>query len=242
MEKRINKTFRPASCLLAADRLRNSLKGEAAIVYPASIGVLNLFFCAYFERFLKNDTGALYLALFLFLESSVYLLMAVAYFMGSTTEFLSKTRIFPTTPSSRILFASLSNIRRAPCGALVASNIFFMLVFYRNSPLAMIAAPILFLLMILNIETVSTIILLVSARISRPLAGVAALVALCAFAVPVSSLVFHFDTLLTALPVISWATSGIHSAAQGALSPAVTMGGLLAALPIAVVVIGARFC
>jgi hypothetical protein len=106
----------------------------------------------------------------------------------------------------------------------------------------MIVAPILFLLMIVNIETVSAVFLLALAKSSRPVAGLVAFAALCAFAVPVSSLLFHFESLLAGLPVLSWTTSGILFAARGDLSSAAAIGAILAALPMSVAVIGSRFC
>jgi hypothetical protein len=227
------------SCLLSVEHQRN--KGyRTTRLYPASAAIFNLFFCAYFERFVKSDFTGYYLSLFLLFEGSLYAFVSTSSFFTVGHEILSKSRVFPTTSTSRLVFVLTSNVRRPIVWALVGSNVFFLLIILRHALPHALIAPLVFILMILTIEVVLSTSLLVLLRRSVPTGSVIALLAFSIFALFVGTTVFHADSLLRTAPIVGWATNGILASSTGNIATALVNACWLALLILGGFVLGRR--
>lgn len=209
-----------ASTLLSVEQRRASLESTGSQLYPAFAGVANLFFCAYMDRYLRNDPHGHYLSLFLFVEFSAIALISVATFIRSMSEVVQKSSVFPATPWSYLFFVMRGFIRRPLILSLVLSMQLFLLI-----PLFSKTASALLCLFVVaaaffNIEMIVAVLCLKLTRSGQPVAGFAMLTVYGTAGMLFAAIVFHMDTLLDATPIISWTTSGILAAQRGIFSSA----------------------
>ncbi len=228
-------TWQTTRALLTVDRLHVTGTPQSSTLSPVLTGILNLFFCAYAERFLENDPGGRFLSLFLFLEGSVFALLVFWQFLTVAEVVLKRTRVFPTSSGDRYLFATVSCARRPVCIALWLTTMFALVLLHRTTVGGVLFAPLLYTLLILNIQIIGAALLLSLSRRGHPLTGFAALSALAAFAVLFAFLIFQFESVLTGLPFLSWAVTGMLQAAHGkaasaALSALLLSLGILAGI------------
>ena len=201
--------------LLAVDRLQLKSAKTFARTAPILTGILNLFFCAYAERFLEEDTGGRFLSLFLFLEGSLFAGLVVVQYLTVTDGILRRVRVFPTSAWSRFVFMILSGVRRPVCVALWATTSFALILLYRNSVPGMIFAPLFYTFLILDVQVIGGMALMSLSRRGHPATSLAALSALLVFALLLAFLVFEFESLLTGMPFLSWAVVGTLEAERG---------------------------
>ena len=213
-----------ASRLLSIETRRSSLASTGPRHYPAFVVIANLFFCAYMEQYLKTDPGGHYLSLFLVIEFSVMGFISVGAIMGRLGEMILKTSIFPIPASSYLIFLVASLMRRPVILALLLSTLFFLMIPFHSS--VVMASLCVFLAgsAFLDIELIIVVICLVLTRSSQPLAGFAILGLYAVVAVVLGAMVFHLDTLLDALPIISWSVKGIIAAQHGLIIPGALAG------------------
>jgi hypothetical protein len=224
--------------LLTIDRIRGRHKTGLQRLLPLAVAVLNLFFASYFERFIANDPETYYLSLFLFLQATVYVFLSLAHFIGSTHEVLRKTRVFPLKGFTRFTYAAVSSVIQPVAIGLVLTTSFALVILCRASTLSMIAAPILYLLLIANIESTLSALTRLLADRNRQVTDIAALLAVAALAVLIGSVVFRADLLITHLPLLSWVTAGIRSAGEGEYGSLAGTLTALSILPCAVLIAG----
>ncbi len=210
-------------------------------LYPAAAAIFNLFFCAYFERYLNDDANGFYLSFFLFLETTLYAGISSVSFFSVSFEILAKSRIFPTTPTDRLLFIVAGNLRRPIIFSLVGSNVFFLIIFFRHMmPLAILTAA-LFILLIIVSELLLATLMLVLMRRSVPLESAAVLLGFLLFSMLIGSFVFHFESLLAMNPVLRWTVRGILAARQSDTAGILTNAGWLAMTGVFTLILGRRF-
>lgn len=231
---------RAASHLLSVDRLRTS-EYRVTRLYPAAVAILNLFFCAYFERYLNSDVTGFHLSLFLFLESSAYAALSTTNFFTVSSEILSKSRVFPTTPTDRMLFVIKGNCRRLMQLSLVGSNIFFVVILFRATPSAAILAVLIFLLFTLTIEILLSVSLLILQRQSLPLEGAIAIAGFVLLSLLLGSIVFHYEILIASLPLMKWAVDGMLGATRNETSGVILSFAMLLITSTLMLVLGRRF-
>ena len=210
----VHRTIDIAHRLLAVDAQKHSANESRVRMLPAVLAIFNLLFCAYAERFLHDDPDGRSLSLFLFLECSLLVIVAVGSFSRHSHEILMKSAVFPTTAWSRFLFVVWSAMRRPASAALWSTTTVFFLVWYRQSVLMIAAGVTFFIFSIINLELLIAILCLRSFRASQPLAGIAVFGFFGILAILISSLVFRFDILLSATPIVSWAASGMVAAGK----------------------------
>ena len=210
-------------------------------LYPAAFGILNLFFCAYFERYLKHDASGFYLSIFLLIEAVLYVTISSTSFFTVSFEILSKTRIFPTASMDRLLFVIKSNIRRPLLLALLFTNAFFLMLLFRDTFWHGLVAAFVFSLLIATCEILLSVTMLILMRRSVPLGSAVALFAAIVFSIFIGSIVFHFDTLISSIPLIRWTVGGILAATQGEISGMTSNVGWLAFTSAAFFLLGKRF-
>jgi hypothetical protein len=200
--------------LLAAEKLRSS-GYRTTRLYPAALAILNLFFCAYFERYLKNDFDGYYLSMFLFLECTLYVGVSSLSFVTTSAEILAKSRVFPLTAVERLSFVVTSNLRRPTILALTGSSVFFVMIVYPSTFSNTLASISLMIALMVLTETLLATTLLALARRSIPSGSAFALLGFLFVAFLVTSLIFHVASILGGIPAIKWATMGILAGGSG---------------------------
>jgi hypothetical protein len=81
--------------VLHLDRMKRSGQSGKRLVFSLLLPVLNLFLCAYFERFLISAGGRSALHLFLTVECVALALFATVHFVTSTKEITRNIRLLP---------------------------------------------------------------------------------------------------------------------------------------------------
>jgi hypothetical protein len=228
-----------AASLLSAERMKTG-DYRTTRLYPAAAAILNLFFCASFERYLKDDPSGYYLSLFLFIEGALYVVVSSTNFFTAAFEILTKSRVFPTTPAGRLWFVVAGSARRPIVFSLVASDVFFLIILFRHAFPHVLITAALFLLMIISIEVLLATMMLTLMRRSAPLGTAVVLCALLLCLVFIGSFVLHFETVLSAIPFIRWAAMGMLAALVGNTSEALANAAWLVLTTLLVLVIGRR--
>jgi hypothetical protein len=226
-ESRMMRTsLRIASQLLAVERRKGSHQLRRITISPAIVAVLNLFFCGYYDRFLRNDVDGYYLTLLFFIEASLCFLFTVGFLIQRVEEVVVKTTIFPTTSLIRMLFTIMCTLSRPLLIAQVITANIFLIVFYRHDGALVVYAPIIFLLMMMNIVIITAIVFLKTRESIHRITVVALGILLFMIGAPIGVVVFHLTSLLSGVPIISWATAGIlaiHNAQYGSASIYITL-------------------
>ena len=236
----MNTSRRIASHLLAVDSRQGSADQGKIRTHPVLFAFLNLLFCGYMDHFLQGDIYGHYLALFLFIQCSMLTLIAVGTFIRGHDEILFKTKVFPTTQLSRLLFVLRGFLQKPASIALWLTTMLFVIVFYYRTPVVMGLSIVAVAMMVVNLELMIAVVCLRLHRSSRSVAGVAVISVLTMFGVLVATIVFQFHSLLAAAPLISW-TVDIILAAQQSHVNIIAAYGLLMVVALAVLIwIGKR--
>ena len=176
------------------------------------------------EQYLKTDPGGHYLSLFLVMEFSVMGFISVGAIMGRLGEVILKTSIFPIPAWSYLIFLVASLMRRPVILALLLSTLFFLMIPFHSSVVTASLCVFLAGSAFIDIELIIVVICLMLMRSSQPVAGFAILGLYAVVAVVLGAMVFHLDTLLDALPIISWSVKGIIAAQHGLIIPGAMAG------------------
>ncbi len=213
--------------LLSAESLREQRgAGEPKLIGPV-LGLLNLFFLAYFERYLSGERSAETLALLLFLEMDLFVVLALTRFLSGTTGTLRRTAIFPTTAWERFAFAGISNLRRQVVTLWLGSVILALLILGHDSWIEVVLPPLLFSLLVLCAQVAISILLLTAGK--REGGGGVIVWGLLAsvFGVAILSLLFGERSLLRVILPVQWVAEAIHAAGEGNLQPSLRALALL---------------
>ena len=229
-----------ASHLLGVERIRSSGALGKVRSHPLVFGFFNLFFCGYFDQYLRNDAAGNYLSLFLFFESALLTILAIVSFRRSGELIVHNATIFPTTSWSRFLYI-LRCITKHPAIVFVwGTNILFLFVFYRGSSIVMSMAAMLFTALSLDIIGTVSIILLIRNRAVQSLIGLAGLGACIAWSVIVISSGSRLNVFAWIIPFILPATHGIIAAQQGNIEGACLQSALLLSAFVVTLFIGRK--
>lgn len=228
-----------AAHLLLVERARSG-GYRTTRLYPAVAAILNVVFCAYFERYLKNDPSGFYLSVFLFLEATIYIVASSTNFFTVTFEILSKSRIFPTTPTDRLAFIIAGNFRRPLVLALAATNVFFVIVLFRNTFWLGLTTALFVVLLIITIEVLLSALLLALMRRSLPLGTAVVVLAFLLLTVFIGSFVFHYETLIASIPLIRWTVNGILAGTRADAAEVVANIAWLCSTAIITLLLGRR--
>ena len=204
--------YQITSLLLAIDSRKGTLEENRIRAFPVMLGFLNLLFCGYMDHYLRNDIDGYYLALLLFLESSMIVLITIGKFTKSDAEIIAKTSVFPTTPFSRLLFVVFSFARNRAMAVLWLTTNLFFVVFYFRSPVVLSVAVVLFSILTANLLLMTAVVSLKLTKSSQPMASFALISVFAIIIVLVGSIVFRLTAFLASLPILSWAVTGILAA------------------------------
>jgi hypothetical protein len=200
-----------AGHLLSIEKMKSD-DLETSRFYPILAVILNLFFCAYIERSLTNDVGGFAMTLFLFTETTVIIVMSIISFLTTSREILLKTRIFPMTPSARLLFVLAADLRRPLTLAMAGSTAFFLFVALQQHLVQAMTAVLLFLLLVIIAEVMYSTAILAFLRRAIPVESVIAALGALLVLFLIGSIVFQVESLFAANPLLHWTVQGILAA------------------------------
>jgi hypothetical protein len=227
--------------LLEIDRERTRMQGGPERFLPPLVTVALLFFNASFEDLLRTDADRHYLDLFLFLQGSFCIVLALTYYVGRSEEIVVKSRLLPSSAWSRFFFVCFSNLRRPASLAFWGTNVLTLMVIYHRSPGALAPIAVLFTLFLLDLQAAGGLLFLLFTRTEHPIAGLAIVLLAGIFGLLLSVLVFHFGSLMTALLPVNWTAAGVQAVLNGDSPDLLLNAGLLGGLFIAVLAAGKRY-
>jgi hypothetical protein len=230
------------SGLMIVEHLRAQRGEDEPRLAGPVLAILNLFFLAYFERYLTGEWSAETLALLLFLEVSLFVTLAVARYLSVTEETLRRGALFPTSSWDRFVFTGFSNIRRPVVFLWWGSVVLAFLILDHASIAEVILPSLLFSLLIICTQIVVSLLLLASRK--REGSGgvmVWGLLALILCAV-IASLLFGERSLLRVVLPVEWVAEAIRAAGEGKLQPSLHALALLCGIGGAGLLLGRRIC
>lgn len=215
--------------------------GDPKFVAPA-LALLNLFFIAYFEQYLAGERPVEIRALLVFLEATLFVILALTRFLGGTEQTLKRGAIFPTTAWERFLFSGISNLRRPVVTLWVGSVALAFVTLGHSSWIEASVPPILFSLLILCLQAVVSLLLLWSAK-REGTAGMIVWGMLAAvLGVVTASLLFGEWSLMRFLLPVQWVAEAIRATRDGDLFPSVRAIALLLGLGAGAALLARKAC
>ena len=208
------------SHLLAAEAIRTRSHGETPKMLPPALALFNLFFAASFEQHLEGTRYAYGLTLFLFLEGALFFVLSTTWYITTTSVILERTRIFPATVWSRILFVGWSGLRSRAVVFLWASAVLCLVILHHRTAAEAIAAPVLYTLFLLSIQGTIVAAFLIFSRLSQPMTLFAWFGGSILAVVLIGALMFRHESLLDTVAPLFWTSAGTIAARDGDL-PAV---------------------
>jgi hypothetical protein len=201
--------------MLAVAKGRESL-GRKVNPFPPLVHLLvNIFLCAFSERYLTDDSGGVYLPLFLVVQWSLGLLVTLSFVGRTGAEIVRKTRLFPGSAGAGYYFLLAGNLRRPEFYLFTAAGCLFPALIFAHGllPLAGIVALSFIPVLVLQLLCAAAVVRM--ARASRPVAGIALFTVAAVSVVVASVFVFRTAALASAVPMAGWAASGIRAFADG---------------------------
>jgi hypothetical protein len=228
--------------LISVERLREQRSADEPKLVAPMLGLLNLFFLAYFERYLTGERSAETLALLIFLEITLFVILAVTRYLSVTGETLRRAALFPTTAWDRFIFSGISNLRRPVSLLWWGSVVLAFLILAHGSWAEVFLPTLLFSLLVLCAQMVVSLLLLTARKGEG--SGGAIVWALLAFVsgIAVVSLLFGERSLLRVLLPVQWVAEAIHATGVGNLRPSLHAFGLLSGLGGGTLLLARRIC
>lgn len=207
--------FRTAGALLELARMKESL-GRKRNPFPPLVHLLvNIFFCAFAQRFLADDPEGVYLPLFLAVQCLLGVLITLAFIGRSGAEITEKTRLFPGSSSAAYYFLLAGSARRPEFYLFTAVGCVFPAVVLAPGFLPSAAIFVLSTLCVLTAQVLCCAASVRLIRSARPVTGLVLTAVIGIAAVIASVFVFRAGALASSLPVAGWAASGMASFASG---------------------------
>jgi hypothetical protein len=201
--------------LLHLDRLKRSERSGRRTAFAIVLPLTNLFFCAYYERFLTSAADRSALDLFLTVQCVVLALLATVHFVSSLREIAHNIRLLPVRTPSLVLAVPAALLRDPLALGILATGIFGLVIMLHPEPATI---PLLIAAVVLlgaGIHTlVGSALLVASARSDRA-AGITLLGLLALLATLLWSLSFRADALPLLLPPVLWASAATEAALHG---------------------------
>lgn len=218
--------------LLSALKLRRRDHPVRWSVGAAVLGVANLFFCAYMERFIDGTGDATGLLSFLAVESGVLLSAIAAVFLGEMDLLLRKTALLPYPGWVRFQFALTGMLRHPAILVLWATACFALAVIGPVEWIPLLAGTFFCILLGALLLTCFCTVLTVPTLVHSGGAPVIALAALFILGMVFWSATTSAEHLLAAVLPLRWTVDGIAAARAGHSGEA-ALNGLLLILPTA---------
>ncbi len=215
--------------------------GDPKFVAPV-LALLNLFFLAYFERYLAGERSAETLALLLFLELNLFVVIALTRFLGGTGQTLRRSAVFPTTSWERFLFSGISNLRRPVVGLWLGSVILAFVVLGHSTWVEALLPPILFSVLVICVQAVLSLLLLATAGREGAAGMIVWGLLASILGIAIASLLFGEWSLMRFILPLQWVADAIRAIHEGDLQPALRAAALLVGLCGGVLLLARRVC
>ncbi len=227
--------------LLEAGRSKLRSRRSSLFLLPASVALLNLVFCSLLEGPIKQDPTNGSLAIFLLTEGSAVLFCALAHLATTGSELLRKSLVMPVTSTARLAYAVTSSVRQPIVLALLLSDLFFLVILYHHSFMAVVILFLLAPLMFADILAITSLASAIAIRKSVPPTILVSCCFLGILAIVLMSLLSHSSGAIALLPPISWTVHGIIAASHGNIAPGFAGTGAGIVLLLLTGLLGRRF-
>ncbi len=227
--------------MLEADHRRQTRHSAWWTIGVAALGLLNLFACAYLERFIGSDRSGEGFILFLATESFFALLTGAAVANSGLETLARRTRVLPLAAATRFDFVLLALVRHRALLMLTGTAVFAgALLGPATVPGVGGRVVMMTLLMLLLMVLMSTLLIL---RIRPGAAGrsILASAGLAAAAFLIATAVMSPGPVLRILLPLRWVASGVAEVEQGNIIPALSNAMYLAIAAAACAWIGRRY-
>jgi hypothetical protein len=238
-EKLMPDSLNTATALLRIEHERRLALLPRAKLYAVIIGFLNLLMCGFLEKTLRTDSDGRSLSLFLFSHLTIFALLSLSYFI-TNTEILHKSKLFPLASAGKLGFVMLGCLRQPFALAFGASNALFLVVLFRQTPVAALTAVVLYALSVFITATLIGIVFLVLERKNQSATIAIVIVLLLVAIVLVTATLIGSDNLL-ALPLAAWCVTGIRESMNGNHVGSVAVALRLVAVLAVLLFVGKRF-
>ncbi len=201
--------------LLSALKLRRRDHPVRWSVGTAVLGVANLFFCAYMERFIGDTGDSTELLSFLAVESGVFLSAIAAVFLGEMDLLLRKTALLPYPGRVRFQFALTGMLRHPAILVLWGTACFALAVIGPIEWIPLLASTFFCLLLGALLLICFCTVLTVPTLVHSGGAPVIAFAALLILGMVFWSAASSAGHLLAAVLPLQWTVDGIAAARAG---------------------------
>jgi hypothetical protein len=215
-------TFAGTSRLLALAKSRESVDRRRNPFPPLVHLLVNMFLCAFSQRYLADDPDVVFLPLFIAAQCLLSLLITLSFVGRTGAEIVRKTRLLPGSAAAGYYFLLAGSLRRPEFLLCAAVGCLFPAFVFGTGAVAgagIVAAAIL------PMVTIQVVCCGVAARLiasDRPVTGLVVLTVVVAAAVVASVFVFRTNVLASAIPLAGWAASSIKAFASGRATDALT--------------------
>jgi len=213
--------------LLSALKLRRRDHPIRWSVGTAVLGVANLFFCAYMERFTGDARGTTTLLPFLAVESGILLTAIAAVYLGEMEVLLRKTALLPYPGRIRFQFTLTALLRHPAILVLWGTAVFALAVIGPTGWIPIIASTVFSILLGTLLLTCFCTVLTVPALFRSSGTPIIAITGLFILGMVFWSATSSAEHLLAAVLPIRWTADGIGAAQAGQFGRAAFMACLL---------------
>jgi hypothetical protein len=228
--------------LISVERLREQRSADEPKLVAPMLGLLNLFFLAYFERYLTGERSTETLALLIFLEITLFVILAITRFLSVTEETLRRAALFPTTPWDRFVFSGISNLRRPVTLLWWGSVVLAFLILAHGSWTEVFLPSLHFTLLVLCAQMMITLLLLTAGKAGGNGFAIVWTLLACASGIAIVSLLFGERSLLRVLLPVQWVAEAIHATGEGNLRPSFHAFALLFGIGGGSLILARRIC
>jgi len=207
--------------LRAAGRMLSLAKAKENLILrgnpfpPLGYLLVNIFLCAFAERYILDDAGGVYLPLFLVVQWMAGLIITLSFTGGTGAEILRNTAHFPGSAQAGYYFLLAGSLRRpefylfASAGCVFTGTVLGGSLPASAGIAALSAVPAIVLQVIASAAAAKMI------RAARPVDGLVILTAAAAVATVASVVVFGASALASSFPMAGWTAMGIRAFSEG---------------------------
>jgi hypothetical protein len=196
-------------------RALESMTETRRMLVGAGVATVNLFFCAFYERYLVGPGWSEALVTLLAIETGLLITLAMAIQLQLIEPILEKTRIHPVTSRSRFSFVVLTLLRHRYIILLWGSAVLSLTLMVHPAPTAIFFVVLSYLLPGISSVIVSAALLTLLKRWSSSGSVALALLALFACLTSAVTIVFPESHALDFFMPLRWSVQSCTAALQG---------------------------
>lgn len=242
MAQVMQETVTSVTRLVRVEQLKEERRASTPRLFAFAFGLANLFFMAYFERFLADDHSGRSMQLLLFVQGWVFLALSATQFQNSTADTLNKAAIFPASSWDRFLFTSLSNLRRPIIILWWGGTVLAFLVLLHQNLGEILLPAILFSLLILLLQLMLSSLLLFARRMDASVTAMLWTLAAFLLILTLISLILRTQELISLVLPVKWAATAITGLKENSYLPVLRGGGLIMASVVLMMLFGRKYC